>query len=127
MSGNLRAPFPAVAHGVIFSHRVAEKLHAGTVGSATLAGGRDGMDKPAYHFDRWGTYLGRVDEDGRYFDSGGTLCGLIDDGGVLTSTDGKSRGHVDVQGQVWDDRGRYAGFFLPAVRPRALAGMQRAL
>ena len=67
---------------------------------------------PRYHLDRFGTYLGFVDESGRYFDRSGCLRGSLNASGKLYDETGAPRGHIDTQGQVWDEQGGYRGYLL---------------
>jgi len=67
---------------------------------------------PRYHLDRFGTYLGFVDESGRYFDRSGCLRGSVNDAGKVYDETGSPRGHIDTQGQVWDEQGSYRGYLL---------------
>jgi hypothetical protein len=63
-----------------------------------------------YHFNRYGSYIGYVDEDGRYFLCNGTYRGHLDSKGVVFDEGGKLQGHVDVQGQYWDADGSFLGY-----------------
>ena len=67
---------------------------------------------PRYHLDRFGTYLGFVDESGRYFDRSGSLRGSVNASGKVYDETGAPSGHIDTQGQVWDERGGYRGYLL---------------
>jgi hypothetical protein len=64
-----------------------------------------------YHFDRFGTYLGYVDEHGRYFDRCEQLQGTVTNAGIVCDTNGAPRGHIDVQGQYWDQEDIFLGYF----------------
>lgn len=68
------------------------------------------MTAPGYHFDRFGTYLGYVDQHGHYYEKDGTCRGTLADDGALVDGDGVCRGRFDVQGQFWDERGSYGGY-----------------
>lgn len=63
-----------------------------------------------YHFNRYGSYIGFVDEDGRYYLCDGTYRGCLTAAGVMLDPSGRRRGHVDVQGQYWDEEGVFRGY-----------------
>jgi len=69
-----------------------------------------------YHFDRFGSYLGYLDESGLYYDRAGVCRGRVSAEGFFYDTEGTCRGRIDVQGQMWDERGSYRGYFYPAPR-----------
>ncbi len=69
-----------------------------------------------YHFDRFGSYLGYLDESGRYYDREGVCRGYVNREGLFYDVEGTCRGHIDVQGQMWDERGSYRGYFYPIPR-----------
>ncbi len=68
------------------------------------------MKGPAYHFSRFGAYLGRIDPEGRYFEKDGTYRGVVGDDGILRDAQGVCRGHFDIQGRFWDEQGTYCGY-----------------
>jgi hypothetical protein len=65
---------------------------------------------PAYHFSRFGVYLGHIDAVGRYFEKGGTYRGVVGEDGILRDATGVCRGRFDVQGSFWDEQGTYGGY-----------------
>lgn len=62
-----------------------------------------------YHFDRYGRYLGYLDESGRYYDSGGACQGYVVSG-EFYDTLGNRRGRIDVMGNFYDECGTCRGY-----------------
>lgn len=64
-----------------------------------------------YHFNRYGSYIGYIDEDGKYFLCDGTYRGSVTSGGTFYDENGQLHGRVDVQGQYWGEDGVFLGYF----------------
>jgi hypothetical protein len=64
-----------------------------------------------YHFNRYGSYIGYVDEKGQYFLCDGTYRGRLGESGQLYDEHGTPRGHIDAQGQYWDEHRTFRGYF----------------
>ncbi len=77
-----------------------------------------------YHFDHWGRCLGYLDDDGHYYDKSGECRGEVVGGRDLYDVEGTFRGHFDIQGQYWDEDGKYCGYLrtplLPPSKPAEL-------
>lgn len=69
------------------------------------------IDEILYHFDRWGSYVGHLDEENRYFLRDGTLRGRLVESRKLYDENGRYLGRLDAQGQYWDERGEFRGYF----------------
>jgi hypothetical protein len=63
-----------------------------------------------YHFNRYGSYIGYVDENGSYYLRDGTYRGCLNNKGAVFDANGKHCGHVDIQGQYWGDDGMFLGY-----------------
>ena len=74
-----------------------------------------------YLFDRWGTYLGRIDASGAYFDAEGRLVGRVVGGRDVFDCDGVPCGRIDGIGQYWNESGRFLGYVRPTVRDRSVS------
>jgi hypothetical protein len=68
---------------------------------------------PRYIFDRWGTWIGNVEDDSRYCDPHGHCVGKVMPDGMVYDQKGACRGHFDVQGQLWDAHGTSLGGMIP--------------
>jgi hypothetical protein len=73
---------------------------------------------PGYLFDRWGTYVGMIDDSGCYFDTHGRELGRVVAGREVYHRDGTYRGHIDALGQYWDELGHFLGYLGPMVAER---------
>jgi hypothetical protein len=65
-----------------------------------------------YHFDRFGSYLGYVDDTGNYYDLTGTCRGYFEPagGGDFYTSDGTRGGFVDPVGNFYDDQTIHLGY-----------------
>jgi len=84
------------------------------------------MCPPRYLFDRWGTYIGKIDESGAYFDAKGYRVGQFT-GRDVYGCDGTHRGWIDVVGQYWSERGQFLGYVRPGVPARTCATQLRVV
>ena len=64
-----------------------------------------------YHFTRFGSCLGYIDEVGHYYGQDGSFGGSVSDSGAFFDEHGIYRGYIDVQGCYWDCEGRPRGYF----------------